>query len=153
MKLFFFLQLLLSNNALPDVPYNALATLKNLRVLDLSNNLIKTIRIENDTVASKLTLDILHLEFNRIEVIPTASFAHFDVVNVTYLDGNPLEILGEHAFESARIRELYIRHCGLSFISPASFDGLGKTLQILDISGNNLTELPKEFLKGFTEFK
>ncbi|XP_055324765.1 chaoptin [Sitodiplosis mosellana] len=146
-------KLLLSNNALRDVPYNALAPLRNLRVLDLSHNLIKTIRIENDTIASKLTLDVLHLEFNRIEEIPTASFAHFDVVNVTYLDGNPLNALGERAFESARIRELYIRHCGLSFVSPASFDGLDRTLQILDISGNNLTALPMEFLKGFTEFK
>lgn len=144
---------MLSNNALPDVPYNALATLKNLHVLDLSHNLIKFVSNEDDTVTSKLTLDILHLEFNQIEEIPTASFSHFDVVNVTYLDGNPLKTLEEHAFESARIRELYIRHCGLSFISPASFDGLGKTLQILDISGNNLTALPKEFLKGFTEFK
>lgn len=127
--------------------------LRNLRVVDLSHNLIKTVRNENDTVASKLALDILHLEFNRIEEIPTASFVYIDVVNVTYLDGNPLEALGERAFESARIRELYIRHCGLSVISPDSFDGLDKTLQILDISGNNLTALPKEFLKGFTEFK
>lgn len=147
------LQLLLSNNVLSDVPYDALVTLRNLRVLDLSHNLIKTIRAENDTTTSRLTLDILHLEFNQIEEIPTASFSHFDVVNVTYLDGNPLRILGERAFESARIRELYIRHCGLSFISPASFDGLGKSLQILDISGNNVTALPKEFLRGFTEFK
>lgn len=127
--------------------------LRNLRVLDLSHNLIKTIFNENDTIASKLTLDVLHLEFNRIDEIPTASFVYIDVVNVTYLDGNPLESLGERAFESARIRELYIRHCGLSIISPASFDGLAKTLQILDISGNNLTALPKEFLKGFAEFK
>lgn len=145
--------MLLSNNALPDIPYNALATLRNLRVLDLSHNVIKSIRTENETSTTKLTLDILHLEFNQIEEIPSTSFSNFDVVNVTYLDGNPLKILGERAFESARIRELYIRHCGLSFISPASFDGLGKTLQILDISGNNLTDLHKEFLKGFTEFK
>lgn len=104
-------------------------------------------------VSSKLTLDILHLEFNRIENIPTASFSNFDVVNVTYLDGNPLNELGDRAFESARIRELYIRHCGLSFISPASFEGMGNALQVLDISGNNLTALSKEFLKGFNEFR
>lgn len=121
--------------------------------MDLSHNLIKSIRAENDTTTSRLTLDILHLEFNQIEEIPTASFSHFEVVNVTYLDGNPLRVLGERAFESARIRELYIRHCGLSIISPATFDGLGKSLQILDISGNNLTDLPKEFLIGFTEFR
>lgn len=144
----------MANNVLTKFPYAALESLKNLRTLDLSHNLISWIHKENDTApSSKLTLDTLHLEFNRIEEIPTASFIYFDAVNVTYLDGNPLKILGDRAFESARIRELYIRHCGLSFISPTSFDGLGKTLQILDISGNNLTALSKEFLKGFTGIK
>lgn len=136
------------------MPYAAVSTLKNLHVLDLSHNVISSIRTENSSVMpSKLTLDVLHLEFNRIEEIPTASFSSFDVVNVTYLDGNPLNALGDRAFESARMRELYIRHCGLSFLSPASFEGMGNALQILDISGNNLTALPKEFLKGFNEFR
>lgn len=148
------MQLLLANNALTQFPYAALAVLKNLRTLDLSHNLISSIVSENDTTpSSKLTLDTLHLEFNRIEDIPTASFSNFDTVNMTYLDGNPLQVLGDRAFQSARIRELYIRYCGLSFISPSSFDGLGQTLQILDISGNNLTSLAKDFLKGFTAFK
>lgn len=139
---------------LTQFPYAALSALRNLRHLDLSHNVISSVHTENDTApSSKLTLDTLHLEFNRIEEIPTASFSFFDVVNITYLDGNPLKELGEGAFESARIRELYMRYCGLSVISPASFDGLGKTLQVLDISGNNLTALSKEFLKGFTEIK
>lgn len=136
------------------MPYLAISQLKSLRVLDLSNNVVKSVRTENSSaVASKLILDILHLEFNHITEIPTASFAFFDVVNVTYLDGNPLQTLGERAFESARMRELYIRHCGLSFVSPASFDGMGKQLQILDLSGNNLTALPMNILNGFTEFR
>lgn len=131
-----------------------MSTLRSLRILDLSHNVIQFIRAENSSaVSSKLTLDVLHLEFNRIEEIPTASFTNFDVINVTYLDGNPLKALGDRAFESARIRELYIRHCGLSFLSPASFEGMGKTLQVLDITGNNLTTMPQEFLKGFNEFR
>lgn len=139
---------------LTELPYVAISPLRSLRVLDLSHNVIKSIRTENSSsIPSKLVLDILHLEFNHITEIPTASFVNFDVVNITYLDGNPLRMLGERAFESARIRELYIRHCGLSNISPASFDGMGKTLQILDLSGNNLTALPMNILNGFSEFK
>lgn len=139
---------------LTEVPYVAISPLKSLRVLDLSNNVVNSILTEDSsTIPSKLILDILHLEFNHITEIPTASFANFDVVNITYLDGNPLRTLGERAFESARMRELYIRHCGLSVISPASFDGMGKTLQILDLSGNNLTALPMNILNGFTEFR
>lgn len=141
-----------------NLPYDALTPLRNLRYLDLSNNLIKAILPENalfyePNTMPKLTLDTLHLEYNRIDEIPTASFAQFNIVNATYLDGNPLKILGDRAFESARIHELYIRHCGLSFISPTSFDGMGKTLQILDMSGNNLTGLPFDFLQGFADFK
>lgn len=135
-----------------------LTPLKNLRVLDLSYNSIHSILPDSSlfyepNTLPKLTLDTIHLEFNRIENIPTASFVHFDVVNATYLDGNPIKFLGDEAFRAARIRELYIRRCGLSFISPTSFEGIGNSLHILDISGNNLTDIPESFLKGFDDFK
>lgn len=132
--------------------------MRNLRILDLANNLIKTILSESaqfydPNTVQKLTLDTLHLEFNLIRDISTASFSRFDMVNVTYLDGNPVRTLGDRAFEAARLRELYIRHCGLSFISATSFDGTGKALQVLDLSGNNLTSLPIDFLQGFANLK
>lgn len=139
---------------LTELPYLAISPLRALRVLDLSNNVVKSIRSDNSSqIPSKLILDVLHLEFNHITDIPTASFANFDVVNITFLDGNPLRTLGERAFESVRMRELYMRHCGLSSISPASFDGMGKSLQILDLSGNNLTALPMNILNGFSDFR
>lgn len=143
---------------LREIPYLPLSPLRNLRVLDLSYNSIRSILpdpsmfLEPNSLP-KLMLDTIHLDFNRIENIPTASFVHFDVVNVTYLDGNPIHFLGDEAFRAARIRELYIRRCGLSFITPTSFDGIGSTLQILDISGNNLTDIPEGFLRGFDDFK
>lgn len=135
-----------------------LSPLRNLRVLDLSYNTIHSILPDSSVFLEpnslpKLTLDYIHLGFNRIENIPTASFVHFDVLNVTYLDGNPIHYLGDEAFRAARIRELYIRRCGLSFITPTSFDGIGNTLQILDLSGNNLTDIPEGFLRGFDDFK
>jgi hypothetical protein len=42
----------------------------------------------------KLSLDTLHLEYNAIEAVPPASFQYFEVVNKTYLDGNPIKMLG-----------------------------------------------------------
>lgn len=143
---------------LREIPYMPLTPLKNLRVLDLSYNSIQSILPESSLFYEpnsmpKLTLDTIHLDFNRIEHIPTASFAQFDVVNVTYLDGNPIRLLGDEAFRGAHIRELYIRRCGLSFISPTSFEGIGNTLQILDLSGNNITDIPENSLKGFADFK
>ena len=101
----------------------------------------------------KLTLDTLHLEHNMIEFIPTAAFQNFDIVNVTYLDGNPLTILGDEAFRPARIRELYIRYCNLHHVSPLTFEGLGSSLQILDLSGNNISSLPENVFHNFDMFR
>lgn len=126
-----------------------------LRVLDLSHNLIYKVQPDDimDTTPSKnnvkLTLDKLHLEYNMIEMLPKSSFQNFDILNNTYLDGNPLEILEDEAFRQAKIRELYIRHCKLYMVSPLAFEGLGGTLQKLDLSGNNITSLPENIFNKF----
>lgn len=135
----------------------ALGPLRALRHLDLSHNLIKIVQQDDPTVdsrfATKLQLDTLHLGFNGIESISTAAFNHIDVMNVTILDGNPIKHIGEEAFRAVKIRELYIRHCGLSFIEPKSFTGIATTLQLLDLSGNNITELPEHLLRNFDDFR
>lgn len=104
-------------------------------------------------VGVKLTLDILHLEYNLIEILPTESFQYFDIVNVTFLDGNPLRELRNEAFRPSRMRELYIRFCDLHTVSPLAFEGLGTTLQILDLTGNNITTLPEHLFKNFDVFR
>lgn len=138
--------------------------MKQLRTLDLSHNIIKSVTpddLSNETTAPagklspsvKLTLDVLHLEYNLIETLPTASFQWFDVVNVTFLDGNPLSQIGEEAFRPAKIRELYIRFCDLHYVSPLSFEGLGSSLQVLDLTGNNITTLPENIFNNFDNFR
>lgn len=100
-----------------------------------------------------LTLDTLHLEYNFVDILPTASFQNFNTINKTFLDGNPITVLGEEAFRPAKIRELYIRHCKLHFVSPIAFEGLGSTLEILDLSGNNITSLPENIFNNFDTFR
>lgn len=159
-------KLLLSDNILTEIPYVQVAPLRQLRTLDLSHNLIKhfiqptggIFDESNNNYSSeifqpgpiptlkpmpiiKLTLDALHLEYNLLETLPTASFKNFDIVNVTFLDGNPLIGLGDEAFRPTKIRELYIRFCNLHYVSPLAFEGLGTSLQILDMSGNNISDL------------
>lgn len=151
-------KLILADNVLSEIPYTALQPLFNLRTLDLSYNSIQHVKSDNSLFVEsnsgrKLTLDTLHLAFNRITEIPTASFSNFDVINITYLDGNPIRSLGNEAFQPTKIRELYIRHCGLSYVSPSSFDVMGSNLQILDLTGNNITALPENFLRNFDQFK
>lgn len=122
----------------------------------MSYNNIRTIQQDdpNDIKPStKLSLNTLRLDFNEIESIPTSAFSNFDVLNITFLDGNPITYIGDEAFRFVKIRELYIRHCGLSFVAPNSFKSMGTTLQVLDLSGNNITELPENLLRNFDDFR
>ncbi|KAJ6640078.1 Chaoptin, partial [Pseudolycoriella hygida] len=149
-------KLLLSDNILKGIPYIATASLKQLRTLDLSHNLIQEILPEEapePRAVLKLTLDALHLEYNLIDMIKTGSFQRFDVVNQTFLDGNPLTHLGDEAFRPTKIRELYIRHCSLEHVSPLAFEGLGGSLQILDLSANNISSLPDSVFDNFDVFR
>lgn len=141
-----------ADNLLTEIPYAPLAMLKALRYLDLSSNRIlgmKALDETPDPVNVKLALDTLHLEHNEIIMLHPASFQYFLTVNRTFLDFNPLQDIADGAFQSARIRELYLRHCHLSYIAPSAFSGLESSLQVLDISGNNITTLPEKILTSF----
>ena len=84
-------RLSLADNQLSSVPYQQLSPLKGLRTLDLASNMIT--RLHNtgaDSPGSLMSLDTLRLEYNQIERLPTGAFQHFDILNRTYLDGNPL---------------------------------------------------------------
>lgn len=164
---------------LTEIPYVPIAPLKQLRFLDLSHNLIThlieppyvfdgdqstngSLDTHHQTASAKaqqnqppvhLTLDVLHLEYNRVKALPTNAFQNFDEVNVTYLDGNPLVLIADEAFRPTKIRELYIRYCSLSFVSPLAFEGLGPSLQILDMSGNNISNLSENTFHNFDVFR
>ena len=159
----------LADNLLKEIPYIPLSMLRALRILDLSSNRMNSVLIENESqpLNIKLSLDQLHLEFNQIETIVPGSFQYFMVVNQTFLDYNPIHMISvsnlelkkdlqlilnqtqEDAFQSARIRELYIRNCKLNFIAPTAFSGLESSLQVLDMSGNNITDLPEKIFMSF----
>lgn len=42
-----------------------------------------------------------------------------------------------------------MRYCGLTHIAPMAFDSLVNSLQILDLSGNNLTHLHHKLFNKF----
>lgn len=141
-----------ADNLLREIPYAPLAMLKALRYLDLSSNRISGFKALDDTpepINVKLALDTLHLEHNEIIIIQPASFQYFLTVNRTFLDFNPLQVISDGGFQSARIRELYIRYCHLDYIEPSAFSGLESSLQVLDLSGNNITTLPEKILTSF----
>lgn len=146
--------LILTDNLLEFIPFTELSPLKALKTLDLSFNLIQNFDSDDlDPRNVKLNLNILRLDYNQIVDVPSQSFQYFDILNITYLDGNPITDLSDGAFQRARIRELYIRNCKLAFVSPAAFSGLEGSLQILDISGNNITNLPEKLFSAFDNLR
>lgn len=83
----------LHDNQLSDIPYGQLSSLKRLKSLDLSYNRITKMlnpQEEPELRGTQMSLDILRLDYNRIEFLPSGSFQHFLKVNRTYLDGNPI---------------------------------------------------------------
>ncbi|XP_015839467.1 chaoptin isoform X1 [Tribolium castaneum] len=139
--------LILADNQLSAIPYQALSFLKSLRELDLSHNKINTMQpaadvgVQNVNYNFLFNLDSLRLDYNQITMLRAASFQYFNVLNRTYLDGNPLSLVEENAFRQAKIKELYLRDCGLTEISPLAFSGLENFLEILDLSGNHISSL------------
>lgn len=51
----------------------------------------------------------------------------------------------ESAFRQAKIKELFLRYCDLTHVSPLAFAGLENSLEILDLSGNRITEITDLF--------
>ncbi|CAH1127122.1 unnamed protein product [Ceutorhynchus assimilis] len=150
--------LLLGDNQLSTIPYQALQPLRTLKTLDLSYNRINKMSPSNEPGVNinlnfQINLDTFRMDYNQIRVLETASFQYFNIVNKTYLDGNPLTEIEDNAFRQARIRELYLRSCGITHVDPAAFAGLENVLEVLDLSGNNISLLPTDVFQRFQYIK
>lgn len=144
--------LYLNDNQLTYVPYAQLSLLKRMKVLDLSYNRISKMlqtQQEPEIRGIQMSLDVLQLDYNQIENLASGDFQHFFKVNRTYLRGNPLMIIEEGTFRNSRIRELYLSDCDLLEINSANLAGLELSLELLDVSGNNITMLPNGLFQEF----
>ncbi|CAL1688585.1 unnamed protein product [Lasius platythorax] len=144
--------LYLNDNQLTYVPYAQLSQLKRMKVLDLSYNRISRMlqtQQEPEIKGIQMSLDMLRLDYNQIEVLASGDFQHFYKVNRTYLSGNPLTMIEEGTFRDSRIRELHFSDCDLLEINSANLAGLESTLELLDVSGNNITTLPNRLFQDF----
>ncbi|KAG5318298.1 CHAO protein, partial [Pseudoatta argentina] len=144
--------LYLNDNQLTYVPYIQLFSLKRMKVLDLSYNKISKMlhaQQEPEVRGIQMSLDVLQLDYNQIETFAFGDFQHFYKVNHTYLRGNPLMTIEEGTFKDSRIRELYLSDCDLLEINSANLAGLESSLELLDVSGNNITMLPNRLFQEF----
>lgn len=85
-------RILLADNQLTDIPYEALSYLKSLKYVDLSYNCINRMHPDNkvEKYDITLTLDELRLDYNQIQELESLSFQYFGMINKTWLDGNPI---------------------------------------------------------------
>ncbi|XP_014224745.1 chaoptin isoform X2 [Trichogramma pretiosum] len=146
------MQLYLNDNQLNRIPYSQLSSLKRMRVLDLSYNRISRMihpQLDAEIRGVQMSLDVLRLDYNQIDQLPPGSFQHFFKVNRTYLNGNPIQIIEQGAFKDSRIKELYFTDCDLYEIDSPDLMGLESSLELLDLSGNNLTFIPNLVFQEF----
>lgn len=66
-----------------------------MKYLDVSYNLIESTKGPISTISPrggrrKFFLDELHLEYNHIKILEQHSLQHFEAINKTYFDGNPI---------------------------------------------------------------
>ncbi|XP_060831402.1 chaoptin [Bombus pascuorum] len=144
--------LYLNGNQLTHIPYAQLSSLKRMKVLDLSYNRISKMlnqQQEPEIRGLQLSLDILRLDYNQIETLMSGDFQHFHKVNRTYLDGNPLTMVQEGTFRDSRIRELYFSDCDLMEVNSPDLAGLESSLELLDLSGNNITSLSSPIFQEY----
>lgn len=57
--------------------------------------------------------------------------------------------LKEGTFRNSHIRELYLDDCNLLEMNSANLVGLESSLELLDVSGNNITTLPHHMFQEF----
>lgn len=87
--------LILADNQLTSIPYQALQPLRVLKTLDLSYNQINRMEPPSGPGIQinfnfQLNLNIFRMDYNQLAVLEPVSFQYFNIVNKTYLDGNPI---------------------------------------------------------------
>lgn len=160
--------LLLNDNRLEKIYPNALEDLKALTKLDLSNNRLTSItkglfdsldelrylnlksnpmlNIYDEAFKGLPQLSWLNIGDNYISKISQRTFKKNTLIETLYLEQTKIEVLTETTLKGLKnIKKLYLRNNELlKEIEPYVFTNL-KTLETLDISGNELTYLPKTF--------
>ncbi|KAI1289154.1 Chaoptin [Halotydeus destructor] len=130
------MQLNMADNQLTKIPFQAIQNLTGLRVLDLGSNLITA----TDSMISgiKLTLNQLYLDHNFIGELLEGSFRNFGHLDKLSLAYNPIGKISDATFTGVRLGALDLTGCLIDHVAPATWAGMERQLQEVDLSWNRL---------------
>ncbi|XP_067875348.1 leucine-rich repeat and fibronectin type III domain-containing protein 1-like protein [Heterodontus francisci] len=117
--------------------------------LRLTDNFITTVRRKD--FANMTSLVHLTLSRNTISQIMPHAFADLRGLRALHLDSNRLTIVNNEHFNGlVNLRHLILSNNQLHYISASSFDDFVTSLEDLDLSYNNLENLPWETIGKMT---
>ncbi|XP_010006098.1 PREDICTED: leucine-rich repeat and fibronectin type III domain-containing protein 1-like protein [Chaetura pelagica] len=111
--------------------------------LRLMDNFITTLRRKDFANMTNL----IHLTLSRNTISQIMPYAFFDLkgLHALHLDSNRLTYINEDHFKGLiNLRHLILSNNQLSYISPGSLDDFIETIEDLDLSYNNLVNVPWE---------
>lgn len=133
-----------------DIPPN-IGKLKNLEILNLHCNKIKTIK--SDAFKGLSKLQKLYLHYNQIEAIESNAFNGLSNLQTLSLYNNQLTTISNGAFEGLPSLNILYLHCNLiEAIKNGAFKGLSG-LRRLDLDHNKLTVIGSGVFKGLSGLK
>lgn len=117
--------------------------------LRLMDNFITTLRRKD--FANMTSLIHLTLSRNTISQIMPYAFSDLRGLHALHLDSNRLTSIGEDHFKGlVNLRHLILSNNQLSYISPGSLDDFVETIEDLDLSYNNLVDVPWQTVAKLT---
>ena len=140
----------LSHNYIHSIAQGAFSNLSSLEELTLSNNHLKSSNLEAFT--NKLErLKSLKLSYNALHELPEAFVELFPNLDELYLGYNDLQTINEASISFKSLTFLDLSYNQLKELPTKLFVGT-KKLEALDLSGNLLIEIPRA-LKYATNLK
>ncbi|XP_053908790.1 leucine-rich repeat and fibronectin type III domain-containing protein 1-like protein isoform X2 [Cuculus canorus] len=117
--------------------------------LRLMDNFITTLRRKDFANMTNL----IHLTLSRNTISQIMPYAFFDLkgLHALHLDSNRLTYINEDHFKGLiNLRHLILSNNQLNYISPGSLDDFIETIEDLDLSYNNLVNVPWETIAKLT---
>lgn len=132
---------------LPDTFMN----LKNLKTLDLSNNLIEELRKEN--FFGLINLIKISLEGNPIVLLESGCFAGLTKLPVLQLEHLAVPVIERGTFKGLdQLKELSLTNSSVKFLQPGALNHL-EGVEVLDMSNNKIQKSFKGDFYGLSSLK